>query len=77
MANAKVVFLHGLHQKVVDAIISFNPAGFTTVVVSGKDPEEIQIDAISDADFIAGTLSTSFMERLLSRPTPGRLAEAV
>ena len=49
MSNAKVVFLHGLHQRIVDAIISFNPPGFTTTVVSGKDPEEIQIDAISDA----------------------------
>jgi len=28
-------------------------------------------------DFVAGKLSTSFMERLLSRPAPGRLAEAV
>jgi hypothetical protein len=34
---------------------------------------------LNDADFINGALSTSYMERLLSkpRPTSGRLAEAV
>jgi len=32
---------------------------------------------VSDPEFIAGRLSTSFMDRLLSRPAPGRLAEAV
>lgn len=37
MAEAKVVFFHGLHQRIVEAITSFNPAGFATldnVVVS-------------------------------------------
>ena len=52
MADAKVVFLHGLHQRIVEAIISFNPAGFTTTVVDGKSPEAQQVEAVKDADFI-------------------------
>ena len=52
MPDAKVVFLHGLHQRIVEAIISFNPAGFTTLVVDGKTPEEQQIEAVKSADFI-------------------------
>ena len=33
---------------------------------------------LADPDFVAGKLSTSFMERFLARPRPGgRLAEAV
>jgi phosphoglycerate dehydrogenase-like enzyme len=74
MANAKVVFLHGLHQKVVDAIVSFNPAGFTTTVVSGKDPEEIQIDAISDADFIV-VFRAKLSERMLRSAKKARLIQ--
>ena len=37
----------------------------------------LHLRILSDPDFIAGKLSTSFMERFLARPTPGRLAEAV
>ena len=74
MANAKVVFLHGLHQKIVDAIVSFNPAGFTTTVVSGKDPEEIQIDAISDADFIV-VFRAKLSERMLRSAKKAKLIQ--
>ena len=74
MANAKVVFLHGLHQKVVEAIVSFNPKGFTTVVVSGKDPEEIQIDALSDADFIL-VFRAKLTERMLRSAKKARLIQ--
>ena len=74
MANAKVVFLHGLHQKVVDAIVSFNPVGFTTTVVSGKDPEEIQIDAISDADFIV-VFRAKLSERMLRSAKKAKLIQ--
>ena len=52
MADARVVFLHGLHPRIVEAIISFNPAGFTTTVVDGKSPEAQQVEAVKDADFI-------------------------
>jgi len=74
MANAKVVFLHGLQQPVVDAIVSFNPASFNTVVVSGKDPEEIQIDAISDADFIV-VFRAKLTERMLRSAKKARLIQ--
>jgi phosphoglycerate dehydrogenase-like enzyme len=52
MADAKVVFLHGLHPKIVEAIVSFNPKGFNTVVLDGKSPESQQVEAVKDADFI-------------------------
>jgi phosphoglycerate dehydrogenase-like enzyme len=52
MAEAKVLFLHGLHPKIVEAIVSFNPKGFTTAVLDGKSPEAQQIEAVKDADFI-------------------------
>ena len=52
MADAKVLFLHGLHPKIVKAILSFNPKGFNTVVLDGKSPEAQQIEAVRDADFI-------------------------
>jgi hypothetical protein len=39
----------------------------------------MQLRIINDPDFMAGKLSTSFMERFLARPNTGggRLAEAV
>ena len=52
MANAKVVFLHGLHPRIVEAIVSLNPPGFTTIPVDGKIPEGQQVEAVKDADFI-------------------------
>jgi phosphoglycerate dehydrogenase-like enzyme len=52
MADAKVVFLHGLHPKIVEAIVSFNPKGFNTVLLDGKSPEARQVEAVKDADFI-------------------------
>ena len=52
MADAKVLFLHGLHPKIVEAIVSFNPKGFKTVILDGKSPEAEQIEAVKDADFI-------------------------
>ena len=48
-----------------------------TVIEGIKTTIPLHLRILSDADFIAGKLSTSFMERLLARPTPGRLAEAV
>jgi len=52
MADARVVFLHGLHERIVEAIVSLNPPGFTTIPVDGKIPEDQQVDAVKDADFI-------------------------
>ncbi len=52
MADAKVVFLTGLPEVIVDVVTSYSPAGFTTTVVDGRQPENEQIEAVSDADFI-------------------------
>jgi len=40
MKDAKVVFITGLPPRIVDAIVSLNPAGFATTVVDGKAAEE-------------------------------------
>jgi phosphoglycerate dehydrogenase-like enzyme len=52
MADARVVFIHGLPQRIVDVIVSFNPKGFATQVIDGKTPEDRQVEAVKDADFI-------------------------
>ncbi len=52
MADAKVVFLTRLPEVIVDVVTSYCPAGFTTTVVDGRQPEKEQIEAVSDADFI-------------------------
>ncbi|MFQ5850389.1 MAG: hypothetical protein ACE5JU_07350 [Candidatus Binatia bacterium] len=54
MRNATVVFLHGLPQEIVALITSYTPEGFTTTVVDGKLPEEEQMEAVKEADFIIG-----------------------
>jgi acetyl-CoA carboxylase biotin carboxylase subunit len=48
-------------------------------VIEGiKTSIPLHLRILTDPDFIAGRLSTSFMERFLSKPRPGgRLAEAV
>ena len=52
MADAKVVFIHGLPQRIVDVIVKFNPRGYTTQVVDGKTPEDSQVEIVRGADFI-------------------------
>ena len=74
MADAKVVFLHGLHQRIVDAIVSFNPAGFTTTVVAGKSPEDQQVEAVKDADFIMA-FRAKLTERILRSAKKARLVQ--
>ena len=47
MTDVKVVFIHGVNQRVLQAITSRNPEGFTTLPVEGKaTPEEKQIEAV-------------------------------
>jgi acetyl-CoA carboxylase biotin carboxylase subunit len=50
-----------------------------TVIEGIKTSIPLHLRILADPDFIAGKLSTSFMERLLGRPntSSGRLAEAV
>ena len=74
MANAKVVFLHGLHPRIVEAIVSLNPSGFTTTVVDGKSPEESQVEAVRDADFIMA-FRAKLTERILRSARKARLVQ--
>jgi acetyl-CoA carboxylase biotin carboxylase subunit len=48
-----------------------------TVIEGIKTTIPLHLRILNDADFQAGRLSTSFMERFQSRPAGGRLAEAV
>jgi len=48
-----------------------------TVVEGIKTTIPLHLRILSDPEFAAGKLSTSFMDRFLSRPRSGRLAEAV
>jgi len=74
MTNARVVFLHGLHPRIVEAIISFNPAGFTTTVVDGKSAEDQQVEAVKDADFIMA-FRAKLTERILRSAKKARLVQ--
>jgi phosphoglycerate dehydrogenase-like enzyme len=74
MADARVVFLHGLHPRIVEAIISFNPAGFATTVVDGKSPEAQQVEAVKEADFIMAFRAT-LTERILRSARKARLVQ--
>jgi acetyl-CoA carboxylase biotin carboxylase subunit len=48
-----------------------------TVIEGIKTTIPLHLRILSDPEFIAGNFTTSFMERFLARPIPGRLAEAV
>jgi len=74
MTDAKVVFIHGLPQRIVEAIISFNPAGFTTTVVDGKSAEDQQVEAVKDADFIMA-FRAKLTERILRSAKKARLVQ--
>src|SRR5882724_8150379 len=71
---AKII-VHGRDRQ--EAIARMKRTLEMTVIEGIKTSIPLHLRILADADFIAGKLSTSFMERLLSRPTPGRLAEAV
>src|SRR6266480_4458834 len=71
---AKII-VHGRDRQ--EAIARMKRTLEMTVVEGIKTSIPLHLRILSDADFIAGKISTSFMERLLSRPTSGRLAEAV
>ncbi|HEY6509666.1 MAG TPA: hypothetical protein VIY56_16705, partial [Vicinamibacterales bacterium] len=49
-----------------------------TVIEGIKTSIPMHLRILNDPEFVAGKLSTSFMDRFLARPRPsGRLAEAV
>jgi len=74
MTDARVVFIHGLPQRIVEAIISFNPAGFTTTVVDGKSAEDQQVEAVKDAEFIMA-FRAKLTERILRSAKKARLVQ--
>ena len=72
---AKII-VHGRDRH--EAIARMKRTLEMTVVEGIKTTIPLQLRILNDPEFVAGRLSTSFMERLLSRPKPGgRLAEAV
>src|SRR5258707_9401147 len=72
---AKVI-VHGRDRQ--EAIARMRRTLEMTVIEGIKTSIPLHLRILKDPDFLAGKLSTSFMERLLSRPNPGgRLAEAV
>jgi len=52
LTEAKVLFIHRVHPKVVDAITSCTPDGFRTTALSAYTEESQLIEAAKDADFI-------------------------
>src|SRR5438093_7941343 len=73
---AKII-VHGRDRQ--EAIARMKRTLEMTVIEGIKTTIPLHLRILSDPDFIAGRLSTSFMERFLSRPSTsgGRLAEAV
>jgi acetyl-CoA carboxylase biotin carboxylase subunit len=72
---AKII-VHGRDRQ--EAIARMRRTLEMTVIEGIKTSIPLHLRILADPDFVAGRLSTSFMERLLARPRPGgRLAEAV
>jgi acetyl-CoA carboxylase biotin carboxylase subunit len=72
---AKII-VHGRDRQ--EAIARMRRTLDMTVVEGIKTTIPLHRRIMNDPDFIAGNLSTSFMERFLARSRPGgRLAEAV
>jgi len=72
---AKII-VHGRDR--AEAIARMKRTLEMTVIEGIKTSIPMHLRILSDPDFVAGKLSTAFMERFLARPnTGGRLAEAV
>jgi len=71
---AKII-VHGRDRQ--EAIARMKRTLEMTVIEGIKTSIPLHLKIISDPEFIAGKLSTSFMDRFLTRPNTGRLAEAV
>jgi acetyl-CoA carboxylase, biotin carboxylase subunit len=71
---AKII-VHGRDRQ--EAIARMKRALEMTVIEGIKTTIPLHLRILNDPEFVAGTVSTSFMDRFLSRPRPGRLAEAV
>jgi acetyl-CoA carboxylase biotin carboxylase subunit len=71
---AKII-VHGRDRQ--EAIARMRRTLEMTVIEGIKTTIPLHLRVLADPEFIAGTMTTSFMERFLARPRPGRLAEAV
>jgi acetyl-CoA carboxylase biotin carboxylase subunit len=71
---AKII-VHGRDRP--EAIARMKRTLEMTVIEGIKTSIPMHLRILNDPDFVAGKLSTAFMERFLSRPPTGRLAEAV
>lgn len=52
MAGAKVAFIHGLSDEIVEVITGHTPDGWTTVVIGRDTPLDRQQELARDADFL-------------------------
>ncbi len=71
---AKII-VHGRDRQ--EAVARMRRTLEMTVIEGIKTNIAMHLKILAEPDFIAGKLSTSFMERFLNRPPQGRLAEAV
>ena len=71
---AKII-VHGRDRQ--EAIARMKRSLEMTVIEGIKTTIPLHLRILNDPDFVAGKLSTSFMDRFFSRPGSGRLAEAV
>src|SRR5213594_2054496 len=71
---AKII-VHGRDRS--EAIARMRRALEMSVIEGIKTTIPLHLRILADPDFVAGKLSTSFMDRFLARPSAGRLAEAV
>jgi acetyl-CoA carboxylase, biotin carboxylase subunit len=71
---AKII-VHGRDRS--EAIARMKRTLEMTVIEGIRTTIPLHLRILNDPDFVAGRLSTSFMDRFLARPRSGRLAEAV
>jgi acetyl-CoA carboxylase biotin carboxylase subunit len=71
---AKVI-VHGRDRQ--EALARMRRTLGMTVIEGIKTTVPLHLRILSDPEFVAGKVSTSFLDRFLARPRPGRLAEAV
>jgi acetyl-CoA carboxylase biotin carboxylase subunit len=71
---AKII-VHGRDRQ--EAIARMRRTLEMTVIEGIKTTIPLYLRILADREFLAGTVTTSFMERFLARPRSGRLAEAV
>lgn len=76
MTKAKVVFIHGIAHKLAEVIASHTPDNMTTVVVDRDAPEDEQVEAVRDADFLV-IYTQTFSDRVLRSAIRARLIQVL